>query len=287
MGPACAGDDNYDCRCYFFAAARSTKVLPPFILCDNGASLIWMTTASASTPRFFTSAWVMSRIMPAFCSSVRPAAMLTVISGIFSCSLSSVFFVMAEITPAITPDLIAAPFHLMARQHFSHLGDKLIFAARKLRGAALSPFLIGGDRSGGLGALDQVLDLHLAARLFITALDDHARRIALVGVFELVAHVLRIAEIKLGADFCVAQGRDHLLVIGDAILVEHGHHYGAEFRFAVELAKHRERRLQPRHADRKSRRGYRFAAKTRYQAIIAPAAANRAEPHGATLFVLG
>jgi hypothetical protein len=26
---------------------------------------------------------VMSRIMPAFCSSVRPAAMLTVISGIF------------------------------------------------------------------------------------------------------------------------------------------------------------------------------------------------------------
>jgi hypothetical protein len=35
----------------------------------------------------------MSRIMPAFCSSVRPAAMLTVISGIF---VSRVFlFVMA------------------------------------------------------------------------------------------------------------------------------------------------------------------------------------------------
>src|ERR1700694_3831897 len=70
-------------------ALRSTKVLPPFILCASGASLIWMTTASASTPRFFTSACVMSRIMPAFCSSVRPAAMLTVISGIlitpFSC----------------------------------------------------------------------------------------------------------------------------------------------------------------------------------------------------------
>jgi hypothetical protein len=30
---------------------------------------------------------VMSRIMPAFCSSVRPAAMLTVISGIFCRSL--------------------------------------------------------------------------------------------------------------------------------------------------------------------------------------------------------
>src|SRR5262245_54091847 len=75
---------------YFFAAAaRSTKVLPPFILWASGASLIWITTASASTPRFFTSAWVMSRIMPAFCSSVRPAAMLTVISGII---LSSLFF---------------------------------------------------------------------------------------------------------------------------------------------------------------------------------------------------
>src|SRR2546425_5914990 len=69
---------------YFFAAAaRSTNVLPPFILWASGASLIWITTASASTPRFLTSAWVMSRIMPAFCSSVRPAAMLTVISGIF------------------------------------------------------------------------------------------------------------------------------------------------------------------------------------------------------------
>src|SRR5438874_2736246 len=69
---------------YFFAAARSTKVLPPFILWANGASLIWITTASASTPRFLTSACVMSRIIPAFCSSVRPAAMLTVISGILS-----------------------------------------------------------------------------------------------------------------------------------------------------------------------------------------------------------
>src|SRR5579863_9752209 len=68
---------------YFFAAAaRSTKVLPPFILWISGASLIWITTLSASTPRFFTSAWVMSRIMPTFCSSVRPAAMLMVISGI-------------------------------------------------------------------------------------------------------------------------------------------------------------------------------------------------------------
>src|SRR3954463_667156 len=82
-------------RYFFAAAARSTKVLPPFILWASGASLIWITTASASTPRFLTSAWVMSRIMPAFCSSVRPAAMLTVISGI----VVSPFALAASLSP--------------------------------------------------------------------------------------------------------------------------------------------------------------------------------------------
>src|SRR5882672_3486547 len=87
--PAFAGTTIDGSQPYFFAAAaRSTNVLPPFILWASGASLIWITTASASTPRFLTSAWVMSRIMPAFCSSVRPAAMLTVISGIVVSSLS-------------------------------------------------------------------------------------------------------------------------------------------------------------------------------------------------------
>src|SRR4051812_48802620 len=168
MGPACAGDDNYDCRCYFFAAARSTKVLPPFILCDSGASLIWMTTASASTPRFFTRAWVMSRIMPAFCSSVRPSAMLTVISGI-------VLSLAAEhrpLTVAIKQDVDAwdkpgrdglpewlSPLYVMAAQDFAHLGDEVGFAARELRRTALAPLLVGGDGGSGLGAFDQILDL--------------------------------------------------------------------------------------------------------------------------------
>src|SRR5665213_2775824 len=99
MGPGAeAGTTDGETARYFFAAAaRSTKVLPPFILCASGASLIWITTASASTPRFFTSACVMSRIMPAFWSSVRPAAMLMVISGI----LSLHYFVMAGLVPAI------------------------------------------------------------------------------------------------------------------------------------------------------------------------------------------
>src|SRR5437588_6153227 len=141
-----------------------------------------MTTASASTPRFFTSACVMSRIMPAFCSSVRPAAILTVISGIIvaPCFIS----VMAGLVPAIhdfsiKQDVDArhkaghdaanewlSPLHVMARQNFAHFGDDLAFAAGKLRRTGLAPFLVGGDRRGCLGALDQILDLHLAARLF-------------------------------------------------------------------------------------------------------------------------
>src|SRR4051794_27193762 len=206
MGPACAGDDNYDCRCYFFAAARSTKVLPPFILCDNGASLIWMTTASASTPRFLTSAWVMSLIMPAFCSSVRPAAMLTVISGIFI----SLFVLAARFHQRKTSlqqcrvprprQRASSPLHFMTRQHLAYFGDDLILVAGKLRGARFAPLLMRGDRGGRLGAFDQILDLHLAARFFIRALDDDARRVAPVGIFQLVAHVFGIAEIKLRAE---------------------------------------------------------------------------------------
>src|SRR3954462_12711362 len=139
---------------YFCAALRSTKVLPPFILLVSGASLIWITTASASTPRFFTSAWVISRIMPAFCSSVRPSAMLTVISGIFL-SLGAGH---RPLTGAIKQEVDVrdkpghgdvsewlAPAHVMARQHLAHFGDEVGLAARELRRAALAPFLVGSD----------------------------------------------------------------------------------------------------------------------------------------------
>src|SRR5882757_8787647 len=223
------------------AALRSTKVLPPFILWASGASLIWITTASASTPRFFTSAWVMSRIMPAFCSSVRPAAMLTVISGIVVSSLpflsswpglsrpSTIFSIKQDVDARDKPghDGLSEwlpPLHVMARQHFAHFGDDLIFAAGKLRRAGLAPFLVGGDRGGGLRALDQILDLDFTARLFVRALDDDAGRVAAVGVFELVAHVLGVAEIELGADFFAAQLRDHPLIISNTVTIEHGHH---------------------------------------------------------------
>src|SRR3954463_4084594 len=291
--PASAGTTGY----YFFAAAaRSTKVLPPFILCANGASLIWMTTASASTPRFFTSAWVISRIMPAFCSSVRPSAMLTVISGIFL-SLGAGH---RPLTGAIKQEVDVrdkpghgdvsewlAPAHVMARQHLAHFGDEVGLAARELRWAALAPFLVGSDRGCRLRALDQILDLHLATRFFIRALDDDAGRIAAIGIFELVAHVLGIAEIELGADAGGSQRCDHLLIVGDAVAVEHGDDDGAEPGLRVELAEQRQRGLKPRHADRETGRRHGLAAEARDQAIVASAAADRAEAHRSALVVPG
>ena len=75
---------------------------------------------------------------------------------------------------------------------------------------------------GEFGADDQILDRDFALGLLVAALDDDARRVALVGVFELIAEIARIAEIKLGADFSGAQFRDHVLIIGEAVLVEHG-----------------------------------------------------------------
>src|SRR3977135_2620214 len=69
---------------------------------------------------------------------------------------------------------------------------------------------------------------------FIPPLNNYAGRAATVGIFELVAHVLGVAEIKLGADAwpirilrineCIAQLRDHLLVVRHTIAVEYSDH---------------------------------------------------------------
>ena len=85
--------------------------------------------------------------------------------------------------------------------------------------------------------------------------------------------------------FCVAQRRDHLLVVGDAVAVEHGDDHGAELRPGVELAEHGQRGLQPRHADRETRSPAPVRPKPRHQPIITPAAADRAEAHRAAFFV--
>ncbi len=175
----------------------------------------------------------------------------------------------------------------MTRQHLANGFDEIILAGSKLGRTRFTPFLIGSDRGGRLGALDQVLDLHLAARLLIRTLDDHARRIAPVGVFQLIAHVLRVAEIEFGADFGRPQHCNHFLVIGDTITVEHRDDHRAELRRGIELADQGQRGLQPRHADREACRRHRFATEARHQAIVAAAAADRAEAHRAPLLVLG
>src|SRR3984885_11464542 len=285
------GKNNW--RHFLAAAARSTKVLPPFILCASGASLIWITTASASTPRFFTSACVMSRIIPAFCSSVRPAAMLTVISGIFGSpfalagsrlrlsyetnSLSSFRARSFHSRPGMTGHEIWSRLNSLWRSSIplhpvfiKNLADFLDQCRLRHLGLGLALFLqiflavLFELRQ--FSAEDQILEQNLRPCrivLLVTALDDHARRVAPVGIFELVAHVLGIAEIKLGANVGVAQASDHLLIIGDAIAVEYRDHDRAEFRFDVELAEHRQRGLQPRHADGEPRRRHRLSAKPR------------------------
>ena len=90
-----------------------------------------------------------------------------------------------------------------------------LFLDRELRlGLLLEVFVavldVARRRAG-----DQVLDLHFALGLFVGALDDGARRAALVGIFELLADaVFRVAEIELGADAGVAQRRGELLAVG-------------------------------------------------------------------------
>src|SRR5690242_15933994 len=93
-----------------------------------------------------------------------------------------------------------SPFHLMPGQDLAHLGDEFGLADFGLRlGLPLQIFLAILDL-GEPGAKDQILDLYLAARLFVGALHDRARRVTAVGIFHLLAErVLGIAEIELGA----------------------------------------------------------------------------------------
>ena len=105
------------------------------------------------------------------------------------------------------------------------------------------------------------LIVDLALGLFVGALDDDAGRVAFVGVFELIAEIARIAEIKLGADIRGAQSRDHVLIVGEPILIEDGDDDRAGLRFVVELAEMHQRGGKPRHADGKPGGGHRLAAK--------------------------
>src|SRR5215218_942834 len=61
-------------------------------------------------------------------------------------------------------------------QHLAHSVHEFLLRHRELRRAALAPFLIRCDRSGGFSAFNQIFDLHFAALVLIAALDNHAGR---------------------------------------------------------------------------------------------------------------
>src|SRR6266700_6820938 len=187
---------------------------------------------------------------------------------------SSKFFAAGSSGIDVTPRTLPLS-HAVAREHLAHGVDQLLLRHRELRlGLLLAIFVAVFAHAGELGAEDEILDLDFALRFLVGALDDDAGRAALVGIFELRAHSAA-AEIELGTDAGGAQLVDHALVVGDAVLVEHGYDHGSRLRLGLALVDVGERGGEPRHADRESRRRHRFAPEPRDQAIVAPAAADR------------
>ena len=78
----------------------------------------------------------------------------------------------------------------------------------------------------------------------------------------------------------------HRLIVGDAVAVEDRDDDGTGLRLGVELADQRQRGLQARDSDGEAGRRHRLAAEARDETVVAPAAADRAEAHGAALLVL-
>ena len=99
----------------------------------------------------------------------------------------------------------------------------------------------------------------------------------------------RIAEIKLGADAGVAQRSPPCCVVIDRRYRDHLSNTvtttGPTLGLGFDLADIFQRREQPRHADGKSRRRHRLAAKARHEAVVTSAAADRAEARRAVLAV--
>src|SRR5215213_3662180 len=175
----------------------------------------------------------------------------------------------------------------MARQHFAHGLDELVLVDLVLRLGLFLQVLFAVLDLGKPRTKDQILDLDLAVCPLVRPLDDRAGRVSPVGIFHLLANaVFWISKIQLGADIRVAKTGNHLLIVGD-FSSEYRDDDRTEGRLGAELAEHRQRRLQTRHADGKSRRRHRLTAETRDETIIAATAADRTEANGAALFVLG
>ena len=111
-------------------------------------------------------------------------------------------------------------------------------------------------------------------------------RAALVGVLQLLAELLRVAEVQLGADAGRAQRLHHLLVVGDALLLHHRDDDGAVGSGGLVLVERGKRRLQARHADGEAGGRHLLAGEAGDEIVVAPAAADRAEADRAALLVL-
>ena len=89
----------------------------------------------------------------------------------------------------------------------AHGLDHCRFLDDELRLGLLLQVFVAVLGRGQCCAQDQVLDLDFAARLLVAALNDGARRVPLVGVFELRSDIVfQIAEIELCTDVRRAQG---------------------------------------------------------------------------------
>ncbi len=129
---------------------------------------------------------------------------------------------------------------------------------------------------GDLRAEDQVLEDDGAFVGLVPALDHGDGGLAFVGVFELVAEVLRVAEVDLGPDARVAQVGHHRHVIGHAVAVHHGDDDGAggvggAAALGVQGGK------QAVDADGDAGGGDGLAGEALHEVVIAPAARDRAE----------
>ena len=106
----------------------------------------------------------------------------------------------------------------------------MISATRLRAGHAFLGLAIGHpvgtafDRLGEFRAQRQVLERDFAPRAFVAAFDHRDGGAALVGIFELIAH-LAVADIGFGADACGAQLLRHGEGSGGICLVEHRHHH--------------------------------------------------------------
>src|SRR4051794_9838200 len=162
------------------------------------------------------------------------------------------------------------------RLHFLHQPRAL---DRYLRLPLAQPFRTAFDGFGKFGTALQVLQRHLAGRALVGALDHRDRGTALVGVFQLVAELLR-PDIGLGAQTCLAQLARH----GKALRrVVHGEHNRQ--RRQRRLAPLLHSRKQTADADGNAGSGHLLSGEPRHQVVIAAPARHGTEHDGFAGFV--